>query len=88
MPREVDQKTVSRGGRVPLAGDAASGMGSFDFVRLAPHCAQDDNFLFKYLPNSSFSNQRGPVALTSTMRTAISKLDAFASKVFAGTLPR
>jgi len=48
--------------------DAASGMGSFDFVRLAPHCAQDDNFLFDFfyliIPNSSFSNQRGPVALT------------------------
>jgi len=28
--------------------DAASGMGSFDFVRLAPHCAQDDNFLFDH----------------------------------------
>jgi hypothetical protein len=23
--------------------DVASGMGSFDFVRLAPHCAQDDS---------------------------------------------
>jgi len=28
--------------------DAASGMGSFDFVRLAPHCAQDDIFLFDH----------------------------------------
>jgi hypothetical protein len=48
--------------------DVASGMGSFDFVRLGLTALRMTVFyliiFYLIIPNSSFSNQRGPVALT------------------------
>jgi hypothetical protein len=55
MPREVNQRRRAVVEEFYWPVDGASGMGSFDFVRLAPHCAQDDIFyLINFLFNQFF----------------------------------